>query len=105
MPYEESATIRQLALAASPTWTDVTGAAIPIDCNQVVIFNNSGVDIYMRTDPGNPNSQVTINNGQQYEFTGPVPRGFRSHRFPKNSTVCSLQPSSGTPSVVIECTR
>lgn len=106
MVYEQSCALRALALN-NATWTDVAGPSIPIDCNLVIIFNNSGVDIFLRTDPGNANSQVTINPGQQFEIGGaPRPPSFGPSRFISGDSTraaCSLMASSGSPNVLIEC--
>ena len=108
MTYETRFSIRQASIGAGG-FTDIVGQTyIPIDCNVVAIFNNTGVDIYLRSDPGNAASQVTISSGQQFEIGMP---GLQSvggaPRFISMSTdpVCSLQSSSGTVTPLVECIR
>lgn len=104
MAYEQTDAIRLLAINAV-TWTDVAGVAVlPISCNQVIVFNNSGVSIFLRTDPNNANSQVTIASGQQFEIGSSGGSGPRSFLFPQGSgnPPCSLLSSSGTVNVLIE---
>jgi hypothetical protein len=99
--YEQSFAIRQLALNAVG-FTDVQGLAVlPIDCNTIVIYNDSNADIYLRTNPGQASSQVTIAPGQFFSIGGPSQNG--GFRFPQNCPpVCSLEASTGTPTVTIE---
>lgn len=106
MPYESRHAVRSLAINAS-TWTDISGKAVlPIDCHTIVIFNNTGVTILFRSDPGNANSQVSIGNGQQYEINGSVSQMARGPRFPagSDSPVGALLSSSGNVSPLIEST-
>ncbi len=101
--YETKFAVRLLAINAV-TWTDIYGSALPIDCNTVIIFNNTGVDIFLRSDPSNPNSQITIQTGQQFEIgTTGLPATAGLSRFPKGSApLGSLLSSSGNVSPVIE---
>ena len=106
MGYEQNCAIRQVPIT-NGAWVDVVGVNyLPINCNLVIIFNNTGIDIYMKTDPGNANSQVTIQNGQQFEIGAvatPSPEGIRV-RFKAGSpdAVCSLLSSAGNVSPVVE---
>src|SRR6266536_2253777 len=104
MPYEERCAIRQLAINAV-TWTDIVGVAVlPIGCNSVIIYNQTGVNIYLRTDPGNANSQVTIHDGEQFELGGPAASS-AGVRFVQNCpAVGSLLSSAGSVSPLIEST-
>jgi len=102
--YEKTFAIRVLAITAG-AWTDVVGEAVlPIGCDLVTIYNNSGVDVLLRTDPNNANSQVTIASGQAFEIGSPGRRPLADFRFPVNSTypVCSLQSSVGNVNVLVE---
>jgi hypothetical protein len=102
--YEQTNALRQLGINAA-TWTDVVGLAVlPISCNQVLVFNNSAVNIFLRTDPGNANSQATIAPGQQYAIGSPGGGGARSFLFPQGTgnPPCSLLSSSGSVTVTIE---
>jgi hypothetical protein len=102
MAYEEVFAIRQAALD-STKWTDITGVLLlPIPCNTVVIVNNSGGNIALRSDPGNANSEITIPTGQQFEIGGFRPVKSRNFRFTSDSIVCSLKPAAGNPVAVVE---
>ena len=60
MSYETKYAVRSVLINSS-TWTDVQGINIlPIACNSVTIFNDSGVDVYFRSDPNNTDSQITL---------------------------------------------
>jgi hypothetical protein len=89
-----------MSVAAS-SWTDVQGMALlPIDCDTVIIYNNAAVNILLRTDPGNANSQITLLPGQQYEFGG---NHSGVYRYPRGCpAICSLQSVSGTVNVIVE---
>ncbi len=105
--WEENFAIRSIALNSS-TFTDVADIAyVPIDCNTVVILNISvTIAIALRSDPGNANSEVTVNPGQQFEIGGNRPRtGYRSARFKAGDAVCSLKSASGTPTVLVISTK
>lgn len=104
--WEESFAIRSVPLNSS-TFTDVADSFVPIDCNTVVIFNPSNtIAIALRSDPGNANSEVTINPGQQFEIGGPRPRtGYKPARFKTGDAVCSLKAASGTPGALIISTK
>lgn len=101
MPYEQSFAIRQLAIT-SVGWTDVQGLlALPIDCNQVVIYNDSNNDVYLRTNPNVAASQVTIAPGQFFPIGAPSREG--GYRFPQNCpAACSLMASTGSPTLIVE---
>lgn len=100
--YEQRVAIRAVAINAV-TWTDIVGLSmLPIDCNLIIIYNNTGVDIFLRTDPNNSNSQVTIGAGLQFELGSPS--GLRQGtRFTRNGDPsCSLLSSSGNVSPLVE---
>lgn len=101
--YEEKFAIRIMAILAA-SFTDIVGLALlPINCNFVTVFNNSGVAVLLRSDPGNASSEISIANGASFVIgaSGP-PRG--STRFPQNcNPVGSLKSSVGNVNVVIEC--
>lgn len=105
-PYEQAFAIRNLAISAI-IWTDIQGALIlPIDCSLIIIFNPASVNILLRSDPNNANSQVTIAPGQQFEIGGAY-QGLKSanrHRFPLGGAfpVCSLMSSSGPQTILVE---
>lgn len=102
MAYERNFAIRQLGLNAV-NYTDVQGLGVlPINCNTIVIYNDSNADIYLRTNPAVAASQVTITPGQFFSIGGASwPGG--GFRFPQNcSPVCSLEASTGTPTVIVE---
>lgn len=105
MPYETRWALRTLALNAS-TFTDIVGSAIlPIDCNQIVVYNpaSTAVNVTLASDPTNPNSQVTIPPGGQFTIGSPALQGQQAFRFPKGSFAAgSLIAASGTPNVLIE---
>lgn len=104
MAYERSFAVRTLALNAS-TWIDVVGAnLLPFDCNSVFIFNNSGVNVSLRTDPNNANSQITIAPGQAFDILGSVGPGTRFSPMDSNP-LCSLLSTSGNINVIIESVR
>ena len=105
-PYELVFALRALGINAV-TWTDVSYAngAIPIAANQVIIFNLSAVAIYLRSDPNNASSQVTINPGQQFTIgVSGANRGTYGFLFPQNGAnpACALLSSSGPVNVLIE---
>jgi len=100
--YEQAHAFRQLAVNAS-TWTDIVGlAALPLNCNQVIVLNLSAVIVYYRSDPGNANSQVPINPGQGLQIG--ASRGSSPFLFQAGSAnpVGSLLSSSGSVNVTIE---
>lgn len=101
MGYEQSFAIRQLAINAA-TFTDVQGLTIlPIDCNQIIIFNNSNVEITLATNPNVATSEVVLEPGQYFPIGSPSREG--GFRFPQNCpAVCSLKAASATPTVIIE---
>lgn len=105
MAYERFVAIRSLAIS-NLDWTDVVGKAVlPIDCNCIVIFNNTGQDVKFRTDPAVAASEVPIASGQQFEVSGSrTPAS--APRFPAGSTdpVGALQASASPVSVIIEST-
>src|SRR5438094_7926102 len=97
--YESRNALRLLAIV-SGSFTDVQGTAVlPLDCNTVIIFNNSGVDVLLRTDPANANSEITLSTGQQFEFTGVNRYSFRYPRC--GPAVCALKQSSGNVNVIV----
>jgi hypothetical protein len=99
--YEQSFAIRQLLLG-NAAFTDVQGLAVlPIDCNQVIIFNNSNVEVTLATNPNLTSSEVVLEPGQYFPIGTPSREG--GFRFPQNCpAVCSLKAASGTPTVIIE---
>jgi hypothetical protein len=103
-PYESRFAIRALVLSAS-AFTDVVGnAIIPLDCNTIIIYNPNAVAVYLRSDPNNANSQISIPPGQGYELPGGTGPGTRYSSVSTNP-VCSLQSSSGATTVYVECIR
>lgn len=104
MAYEKNFAIRNLAINAS-TWTDVVSSAvIPFECNSVFVFNNSGVNVSLRTDPNNANSQIPIAPGQSYDILGSVGPGTRFSPMDPNP-LCALLSTSGNVNVIIESVR
>lgn len=103
--YEQYFSIRSMALTAG-SWADIVGESyLPLASNIVIVFNNGAVDVYLRSDPGNAASQVTIQPGQQFEIgaSGTQISSYIQHRFPLNcSALGSLKSSSGNTSVLIE---
>lgn len=101
MGYEQSFAIRQLQVS-SAAFTDVQGlTSLPIDCNQVIIFNNSNVEVSLRTNPNVAASEVVLEPGQYFPIGAPSRSG--GFRFPQNCpAVCSLKAASATPTVIIE---
>jgi hypothetical protein len=79
-------------------------AILPFDCNSVVIFNSSAVNVLFRTDPNNANSQVTIAPGQAFQILTSGAIGTRISGSSANP-MGSLQSSSGSVSVIVESTR
>jgi len=105
-PYELANAIRSLAINAA-SWTDVSyvNGVLPIACNQVIVYNSSAVAIFLRTDPGNANSQITINPGQAFTIgVSGANRGAYAFLFPQNTQnpPCALLSSSGNVNVTIE---
>lgn len=100
--YETDFAIRSLAIVAG-NWTDLAGSSIPIDCNYIMVFNDSGQDISLRSDPNNASSQATVHDGQM--FTIGAPRGVdqKTVRFQKGrqNPVASLQPSVSSVNVLL----
>lgn len=101
--YEERTAIRTLTINAS-TYTDIVGTAVlPIDCNLIVIYNSTNVDIDYRSDPGNSSSQVTIPPGGSFEIGSAHAFLATGIRFPRGcNPVGSLLSSSGSQSPIIE---
>ena len=111
--YERNVALRNNFAINASTYTDLQGsAAVPIACNTIVVFNPNNVDVYMRTNPANANSQKTIGPGEAYQFglSTPLGSGSSNHtpgnfRFPLNcSPVASFLSSSGNVDLEIECT-
>jgi hypothetical protein len=106
-PYELRFAIRILAINAS-TWTDLQGpAAIPISCQAVIVYNNSNVNVDLRTDPLNANSQIVLQPGESFQIgmvtqfgvTG-LNGGFRFS--PTGPPLCSFLSTSGNVNLIIE---
>lgn len=77
--YEERTAARGLTIN-SLTWTDIVGPnVLPNGCNSVRVRNDSGADVYFRTDPASQNSQITIHDGETVEVGNPstAPAGYR----------------------------
>lgn len=86
MPYESAFAIRKLPIDQNG-FTDIVGPSVlPIDCNVVVIFNDTGQDILLRSDPANANSEVTIHDGQQFEIGTAFSSSARGARFQRGSS-------------------
>ena len=102
MPYDTRFALRKVPINQN-TWTDLVGAAIlPIACNNVIVYNNTGQDILLRSDPGNDQSEVLVPNGSQFEIGASVNIS-GGHRFPLNCpAVASLLSSSGNVSLLVE---
>ena len=104
MAYEQVWAIRSLSIS-NAGFTDIVGAAVlPIACNTIIIVNNSGQTVFLRSDPGNAASEVSILDGQQFEIGGPTDTATRGPRFPAGTAnpAGSLKSATSAISVVVE---
>jgi len=100
-PYESRFAIRTLAIVDTG-FTDVKGLAVlPINCNEVIVYNDTGTDILLRSDPSNSASEVTVAAGQYFPIGTPQKEG--GFRFPQNCPpVCALKSTSGALTIIVE---
>lgn len=102
MAYERVNAIRNVAIN-STGWTDIAGEAIlPNCCNTIIILNTSNQAILFCSDPGNPNSQITLQPGQELTVGGAMFPPREGWRFPLNCAACgSVQSTSGPATISI----
>ena len=103
MAYETKFAIRPATIQAG-AFTDIVGTSmLPIDCNTVLVMNDTGQDINLRTDPANANSQVVVHDGQSFTIGGQDSGGGHGARFLAGSQnpVCSLEASVSQVSPLI----
>ena len=102
MGYERVNAIRNVQIQ-STGWTDIAGTAIlPGPCNKVIVLNTSNQNVVYCSDPGNPNSQITLAPGQELSIGSTLFPPREGWRFPFGcSAAGSLQSASGAAVVIV----